>query len=279
MGSIITKLVPPDYKVSIASNVWKWRSAFSILFFILGIVWISLFPLACITCGETKCRGTYLSENALMPGSSLVSFSNAEISRAKEFDAAFWEMPPSKIGPKSHQRRDWLLSTLRDMGVEANIHRYEVDGVERYNVYGVLRASRASGAEGMVLAVTGANEDVSKNRLHSTTRDTNYTSGLATSLALFEMLTKLNWLAKDCVLLIPLDIDLKNPLENPNQNKKQKQNNQQGLPLSYGIEAWLEAYTLPQPKLSQSFLRVGTIRGAIVVHASVDFGRFTHIGM
>lgn len=39
--------------------LWAWRRPLRYFLPSLGLLWISLFPLACISTGEAKCRGTY----------------------------------------------------------------------------------------------------------------------------------------------------------------------------------------------------------------------------
>ncbi|CAK9083316.1 Glycosylphosphatidylinositol anchor attachment 1 protein (GPI anchor attachment protein 1) (GAA1 protein homolog) (hGAA1) [Durusdinium trenchii] len=60
--------------VKLASALSRRSRTFSGLFLVLGVVWVTLFPLVCITTGELKCRGTYFSENALSPGLARPTF-------------------------------------------------------------------------------------------------------------------------------------------------------------------------------------------------------------
>jgi len=68
--SKILRLIGPVADVIAA----RWR-LFSVLGFVLGILWVCLFPLVCITTGELKCRRAYFDENALSAGGGKHEFS------------------------------------------------------------------------------------------------------------------------------------------------------------------------------------------------------------
>ena len=51
----------------------------SLILLLLGSLWVSLLATICITTGELKPRGTYVSENALMPGSALTDVNGIDM--------------------------------------------------------------------------------------------------------------------------------------------------------------------------------------------------------
>ena len=81
--------------------------------FLLGIVWILLFPLATISVGKSGCRKTFVSENAIpkgfVPSSRLGVPSpagNLSAQLAQQFSSAF----PRTAGPED--RVDWFASCV-----------------------------------------------------------------------------------------------------------------------------------------------------------------------
>ena len=71
----------------------------------LGVLWMFLFPLVCISTGELKPRGTYMSENALLPGSNKVQFD----SQARERAARFAEEVRASGSPAEGVLREFLI--------------------------------------------------------------------------------------------------------------------------------------------------------------------------
>ena len=59
-----------------------------VLAYLLGIAWVFLFPVACLSTGELKCRGTYMSENALLSRHATTFFDRAASNTAHAYSAA-----------------------------------------------------------------------------------------------------------------------------------------------------------------------------------------------
>ncbi|CEG42811.1 uncharacterized protein PHALS_13056 [Plasmopara halstedii] len=214
--------------------------------YILGILWLLLHPAITITTGELKCRGTYISENALLIDLMEARASQEEAHIAHLFHKELLELPNlSRTGCRNNCSHvvDWIGTKLRSLDrVEAYTHVYQTDELSntRTNVYGLLRASPlADGKESIVLVTHYRNVGA----------DSGDYSSLSLGLALLKYLAKAKWLAKDVILLVADDGDM---------------DGKEGF--SPGTEAWLQAYhvdpvesgvhgTLP--------MRAGVIRAAI----------------
>eukprot|EP00937_MAST-01D_sp_MAST-1D-sp2_P001393 g1393.t1 len=61
--------------------------------YFLGLVWVLLLPAVSVVTGELKMRGTYFSENALLPGQALTDASAADVRWAQQLDAQYRALP------------------------------------------------------------------------------------------------------------------------------------------------------------------------------------------
>jgi glycosylphosphatidylinositol transamidase len=97
--------------------------------------------------GELKCRGTYMSENALLIDLMEARASHQEAHSARGFHndlLALPELAPSGCGDNCSQVVDWIDAQLRGLDrVEAYRQEFQTDEAAalRTNVYGILRAS------------------------------------------------------------------------------------------------------------------------------------------
>lgn len=74
----------PELVVNCNDKSWDhriWR--LSCAAFALGCVWILLFPLVTVTTGETKPRGTFFDENAMLVYHTTVELTAADVDWAR----------------------------------------------------------------------------------------------------------------------------------------------------------------------------------------------------
>lgn len=99
-----------------------------------------------LTVGELKCRGTYLSENALLLDSGVVataSHPQAHIVTSYQRDllrTAGNSLPSEGCGDNCSQVLDWIELQLKALD-RVDVFRQQFDENKRTNLYGVLRAS------------------------------------------------------------------------------------------------------------------------------------------
>lgn len=99
-----------------------------------------------LTIGELKCRGTYLSENALLLDSGVVataSHPQAHIVSSYQRDllsSTGDSLPREGCGDNCSHVLDWIETQLKSLD-RVDVFRQQFDGNKRTNLYGVLRAS------------------------------------------------------------------------------------------------------------------------------------------
>ncbi|CAI0456265.1 unnamed protein product [Linum tenue] len=191
----------------------------------LGIVLIShslLVSVVCCTAGVVAlfllpmlAKNTYISENALMPGSASSMLSNDDISEAERLAKDLTSLN-SGAADAGIERRRVLAKYLSDLGVEVGYHKFEPhqnqfhplhffsspdSGLSRengscssygINVVGIIRAPQADGKEAIVL-VTPFNF-----RKNSSSEALSISIGYA----VFSLLSRVTWLAKDIIWLV-----------------------------------------------------------------------------
>uniref|UniRef100_A0A7S2RRP3 Glycosylphosphatidylinositol anchor attachment 1 protein n=1 Tax=Mucochytrium quahogii TaxID=96639 RepID=A0A7S2RRP3_9STRA len=147
--------------------------AFGVVFYILGVVWVFLFPVVCITTGESKCRGTYFSENALSPGAGHSSFIRESLGRAKYYDGHIGDYSGLRglmreAGMSEVESRDDLFSgVLRPRG-----------GVDRREAIVLVSKLFSGGGGGRECC-----------------------SSLSLGLSVMEGLSKVDWLSKNVIFV------------------------------------------------------------------------------
>ncbi|TDH66212.1 hypothetical protein CCR75_005437 [Bremia lactucae] len=173
-------------------------SCFSWGTYLLGLLWLLLHPAITITTGELKCRGTYMSENALLIDLMEAQASHQEAHSARKFQQKLQNLPhlsPSGCRDNCSDVVDWITTQLRGVDrVEAYNHVFQTDqaSARRTNVYGILQASPlADGKEAIVLVTHYRNVGTNTGDI----------SGLALGLAMLKYLASATWLAKNVILL------------------------------------------------------------------------------
>ncbi|KAM9975852.1 hypothetical protein ACTFIW_013244 [Dictyostelium discoideum] len=202
-----------------------------ILLYIGGIVSIYYYP--------KNAHNTYMSENALMPGTARVTFDYSDGSKVHQFSNGFQNHlarynklhqslhgKKVKIDPyeRSKSCSQWLIEQLKDIGIESYIHRYNIplssttttttttnntfnnsNQIKRqgYNVYSVLRAPKSDGRESIVLSTSFNSSDESSSST-TTSSSSSTESSVGVALTIMQYLQKKGniWLAKDLILVI-----------------------------------------------------------------------------
>ncbi|CAH0516539.1 unnamed protein product [Peronospora belbahrii] len=222
--------------------------------YILGLLWLLLHPAITITTGELKCRGTYMSENALLIDLMEAQLSHEEAHLAHDFHQKLLELPGLKRTKGCRDNCtavvDWIDAQLRGLDrviAYRQVFQTDEDTALRTNVYGILRASPlADGKEAIVLVTHYQN-------VGATSGDY---SGLSIGLALLKCLARAQWLAKDVILLVADDGAL---------------DGSDGY--APGTEAWLQAYHLDPV---QSGMQDGLPMRAGVIRAAVNLESMFH---
>ncbi|CAI5712353.1 unnamed protein product [Peronospora effusa] len=65
--------------------------------YILGLLWFFLHPAVTLTTGELKCRGTYMSENALLIDLMEAKMNDQETHLAQELHQDLLTLPDLKL--------------------------------------------------------------------------------------------------------------------------------------------------------------------------------------
>ncbi|CAN0924531.1 Glycosylphosphatidylinositol anchor attachment 1 protein [Linum grandiflorum] len=191
----------------------------------LGIFLIShslLVSVVCCTAGVLAlfllpmlAKTTYVSENALMPGSASSMLSNHDISEANRLAMDLTALDSAAADAGIGSRRV-LAKYLSDLGVEVGYHKFQSHQSQLHplhffsspdsgllqengscssygmNVVGIVRAPQGDGKEAIVL-VTPYNFRKS---------DSTEALSVGVAYAVFSLLSRVTWLAKDIIWLV-----------------------------------------------------------------------------
>ncbi|KAJ8946439.1 hypothetical protein NQ318_014426 [Aromia moschata] len=182
----------------------KYYNKICVLLYFAGIVWF------CAMAYPTINANTYFSENALLPG--LVKSQFSEDKLASLFHGELLDEMKKYDDSIPYP---WLLAKFKQIGLDTYTHNFTLNSPlnkkEKYtgkNVYGILRAARASSTEALILSVPYR----SSLSVHPSTAPS-----IAIMLAFAKYANKEKYWAKDIIFLITEHEQL-------------------------GIQAWLEAY-------------------------------------
>ncbi|XP_020273151.1 glycosylphosphatidylinositol anchor attachment 1 protein isoform X2 [Asparagus officinalis] len=186
------------------------------------IVHSILFSVVCCTAGlialillPVLANNTYISENALLPGSANPMFSIQDVVEAKKFVRDILDTSVTEEGRRIEIPR-LIEQRVVDVGAEAYYHKFIADGAQFHplhffscapststmetnnscssfgvNSVGIIRAPRGDGKEAIVLVSPYNSENIQLSDAVSL--------GLAYSI--FSFLSRVTWLAKDIVWL------------------------------------------------------------------------------
>eukprot|EP01118_Nematostelium_gracile_P000863 TRINITY_DN1085_c0_g1_i3.p1 TRINITY_DN1085_c0_g1~~TRINITY_DN1085_c0_g1_i3.p1 ORF type:complete len:571 (+),score=113.00 TRINITY_DN1085_c0_g1_i3:55-1767(+) len=168
---------------------------------------------------------TYISENALMPGSATNGFQGFQFDNAKTYSSRF-----RSIQGNSTNNMKWIERELKTMGItHTELHSFNVSGKKMETVHSILRANKAAGTESIVLAT----------KFYSK-KDDGELTGIGLLLGMMHHLKDQRWLAKD-IIFICTDGDFGDA----------------------GITEWLKAYHYNTQ--NEAFARGGNIQAAIII--------------
>ncbi|KAF5740409.1 GPI transamidase component family protein [Tripterygium wilfordii] len=161
-------------------------------------------------------KNTYISENALMPGSANPMLSNQDIVQANKLAEDLSDLDFKSAETAGIQRRRLIAQYISNLGAEASYHKFHppmnrfhplhffatpdsemIEGSTNCSIYGVnmvgiIRAPRGDGKEAIVL-VTPYNFGRSSQ---------GETLSLSIAFSVFSLLTRVTWLAKDIIWLV-----------------------------------------------------------------------------
>ncbi|EMC99992.1 hypothetical protein BAUCODRAFT_64112, partial [Baudoinia panamericana UAMH 10762] len=201
----------------------------SALCIIVGVAWLFILPL------NEYSRGTYVSENAILPGQVHTYFGGSEHNvfrafRQEIYQLAHWD---------EQDRLNALEHILREVGLKPAQQPFQFtvagEHITGTNVYGLLQGPRADATEAMVLIAAWRNFEGEINH-----------SGVALALTLARYFQRWSIWSKDIIILIPSDS-------------------------VYGPEAWVSAYhhaagesTRPH-NISSLPIRAGALQAAVAL--------------
>ncbi|PON41570.1 GPI transamidase component Gaa [Parasponia andersonii] len=192
----------------------------------LGIFLIShsfLFSVVCCTAGVVAllllpilAKSTYISENALMPGSANPMLSGQEVSEANIFVKDLIDLNSNPPGAAIESQR-LIAEYMSNLGAEVNYHRFHPQMVQFHplhffsspdsriieqniscssygvNTVGIIRAPRGDGKEAIVLVTPYNSGKVKQGEAEALS--------LGIAYSVFSLLTRVTWLAKDIIWL------------------------------------------------------------------------------
>ncbi|RPA80733.1 putative GPI transamidase component [Ascobolus immersus RN42] len=196
----------------------------SVLSVFVGVYWFLQLPT------NEHSRGTYMSENALMPGQVHTYFGGTEsmIFRAYHHEVEALE------NATSTRRVEMLGKIMKDNGLEVGRQKYtyEASG-EVYkgeNVYSILQAPRGDATEAIVLCAGWRNAEGELNK-----------AGVALTLSLGRYLKRWSLWSKDIIFLITEDSRA-------------------------GPQAWVDAYhDMQSTSVEPLPVKSGVIQGAVAI--------------
>ncbi|KAJ0978948.1 hypothetical protein J5N97_014422 [Dioscorea zingiberensis] len=196
----------PRLIVLIASYLVSHSSIFSVVCCIAGLIAILLLPVLA--------KNTYISENALMPGSANPVFSGQDVSEAIRLVKDITEM--RKMGKTTGiEIQRLIVQRMADVGGEAYYHKFQSQSNQFHplrffscdsnlvltksgsntsyglNTVGIIHAPHGDGKEAIVLVTPYNGENVELNDALS----------LGLGFSIFSHLSHVSWLAKDIVWL------------------------------------------------------------------------------
>ncbi|TGZ85212.1 Glycosylphosphatidylinositol:protein transamidase, GAA1 component [Ascodesmis nigricans] len=208
-----------------SAKLFRLLPALSALFVLVGIAWLLVLPL------DDYSRRTYISENALLPGSVHTYFAGSE---QNVFQAYREEVKALGRDASSDDIVARIGDIFKGQGLKVGVQKYKYTAsgkdYEGKNVYAVLEAPRGDATESMVLVAGWRNMDDVLNE-----------SGVALVLALARYFKRWSLWSKDVIFLITSDSRA-------------------------GPQAWVDAYHDMQPQnVSPLPVKSGAIQSVVVL--------------
>ncbi|KAJ7970786.1 Glycosylphosphatidylinositol anchor attachment 1 protein [Quillaja saponaria] len=180
---------------------------FSVVCCIAGVLALLLLPILA--------KNTYISENALMPGSANTMLSSQDVSEASRLlkDLTDLEFKPEGTGIESQRL---IAQYMSNLGAEVTIHKFNRQFHQFHplhfftspdsgaiweniscsshgmNTVGIIRAPRGDGKEAIVLVTPYNSVKVGNGEALS----------LGIAYSVFSLLSKVTWLSKDIIWLV-----------------------------------------------------------------------------
>ncbi|XP_010555156.1 PREDICTED: glycosylphosphatidylinositol anchor attachment 1 protein [Tarenaya hassleriana] len=207
---------------------------FSVICSVAGILVLFLLPVLA--------KNTYISENALMPGSAHSMLSNQDVLDGSEFVMNIKDLRLKRV-----EAQVLIGEYMSNLGAQVYHHKFFPE-MNRFhslmnssssssygiNSAGIIRAPRGDGKECIVL-VTPYD--------HTNDGNDDEVFSLGIAYTVFSLLSRVTWLAKDIVWLV--------------------------ADSRYGdyrsVDAWLSEYYAPSFNTSDNFIRAGTMAAALVL--------------
>ncbi|BBH00449.1 GPI transamidase component family protein / Gaa1-like family protein [Prunus dulcis] len=180
---------------------------FSVVFSTAGVLALLLLPVLA--------KNTYISENALMPGSVAPMLSNQEVAEANRLVKDLTSLNSKPLASAIGSQR--LISQyMSNLGAEVSHHKFHPQlnqfhplhffsspdsgrveqniscALHGVNTVGIIRAPRGDGKEAIVLVTP----------FNSVKLNLNEALSLAIAYSVFSLLTRVPWLAKDVIWLV-----------------------------------------------------------------------------
>ncbi|TVY20009.1 GPI transamidase component GAA1 [Lachnellula arida] len=202
----------------------------SFLCIVIGVAWLLLLPL------DDYSRGTYISENALLPGQVHTYFAGSDQNVFRGY-----KHEVDALGERSNvEVNDKLGELFKASGLKVARQKYEYKSAgetyEGENIYAILHAPRGDATEAIVLVGAWRNVDGVLNR-----------SGVALVLTLARYFKRWSLWSKDIIFLVTADSRA-------------------------GPQAWVDAYhdTHQSPAIESLSVKSGALQGAVVIDYPFD---------
>lgn len=213
----------PEKRVKLLRLLQKFIPLVSFLLFIVAVGWILVLPY------DGYNKGTYISENALLPGQANLDYGFNDIRTAEDYRQKIIEIQDKD----SETRAKFIHQEFRKTGFVSSIQHFVVEGKHPkmgVNAFAINRAPRSDGKEALILSASWISRTGEYN-----------TNGIAVLLSLAKLFKRNVYWAKDVILLIT----------------------DQG---TSGTQAWLDAYhgmSLKDEYSSVVMPRSGAVQGVV----------------
>ncbi|KAG1174609.1 hypothetical protein G6F70_006567 [Rhizopus microsporus] len=218
------KTVDLEKQARILRFLQRITPVITFLLFFAGVIWILVLP------HEKYNKGTYISENALLPGQANVEYGYNDIRTAEDYVQKLIGIQDKD----SETRAQFIHEEFRQSGFVSAIQRFDMDTIghntKGTNIFAIHKAPRSDGKEALILSASWISRTGEFN-----------TNGIAALLSLAKLFKRNVYWAKDIILLIT------------DQGK-------------VGTQAWLNAYHGIDEKDEISAIvmpRSGAIQGVI----------------
>ena len=166
------------------------------LIFPIGAIVAYLAGLHTFRQYTSKAHWTYISENALLPGSGHSLWYDSDTKNMATFTQEF-----RKVSPTDDNQVEYLINKMSSFGLETYVYRDRDSRAHKHEdsvaAWGILRAPKADGKECIILSANWNSE-------HSGALpgDESACDSVGMILSVAQYLTRQNWLAKDYVFVL-----------------------------------------------------------------------------